>query len=235
VLHGYGSLVAAWGADVPVSLNTRAEKIDWSGLGVQVETPKGTVKGRVVLITVSTGILASGAVLFAPDLPDWKAEAIYSLPMGTENKMGVHFDTDVFGEDGRGHYSTWNQDRTMAKVDASVMGLNTAHVFVGGRYGIWLEKQGQQACHDSRQPLYRHRLEHRAMDLGIVGVRAAGTSAPARQSGAPSRRSSVLCWRSHCLWRAGYLPRGIPVRHPRRAGDCRNLGGWTLTIMYPIT
>ena len=148
VLHGYGSLVAAWGADVPVSLNSRAEKIDWSGLGVQVETPKGTVKGRVVLITVSTGILASGEVLFAPDLPDWKTEAIYNLPMGTENKMGVHFSTDVFGEDGRGHHSTWNHDGTMAKVDASVMGLNTAHVFVGGRYGIWLEKQGQQACHD---------------------------------------------------------------------------------------
>jgi monoamine oxidase len=28
------------------------------------------------------------------------------------------------------------------------MGLNTAAVFVGGRHGIWLEKQGQQACHD---------------------------------------------------------------------------------------
>ena len=148
VLHGYGNLVAAWGADVPVSLNTRAEKIDWSGPGVQVETPKGPVKGRVVLITVSTGILASGEILFAPDLPNWKSEAIYNLPMGTENKMGVHFDVDVFGADGRGHYSVWNDDGTTAKVDASVMGLNCAHVFVGGRYGIWLEKQGQQACHD---------------------------------------------------------------------------------------
>jgi monoamine oxidase len=147
-LHGYGNLVAAWGADVAVSLDTRVERIDWSGHGVKVETPKGTVAGRTVLSTVSTGILASGEVLFTPDLPDWKIEAINALPMGTENKMGIYFDEDVFGVDGRGHYSTWNDDGNAAKVDASVMGLNTAAVFVGGRHGIWLEKQGQQACHD---------------------------------------------------------------------------------------
>jgi len=148
VLHGYGNLVAARGADVAVSLNTRVERIDWSGPGVRVETSKGTVTGRTALSTVSTGILASGDVLFTPGLPDWKTEAIHDLPMGTENKIGVHFDTDVFGPDGRGFYSTWNDDGTTAKVDASVMGLNTAVVFVGGRHGIWLEKQGQQACHD---------------------------------------------------------------------------------------
>ncbi len=147
-LHGYGNLVAAWGADVAVSLNARVDRIDWSGTGVMVETPKGTIRGRTVLSTVSTGILASGDIRFAPDLPDWKIESINNLPMGTENKMGVHFDTGVFGTDGRGHYSTWNDDGITAKVDASVMGLNTAAVFVGGRHGVWLEKQGQQACHD---------------------------------------------------------------------------------------
>ncbi len=146
VLHGYGNLVAAWGADVPVSLNTRADRVNGSGSAIRVETPKGTVQGRVVLITVSTGVLASGELAFEPGLPDWKMEAIHHLPMGTENKMGVHFDTDVFGPDGRGHYTVWNDDGTAGKVDASVMGLNSAHVFAGGRFGIWLEKQGQQAC-----------------------------------------------------------------------------------------
>jgi monoamine oxidase len=146
--HGYGNLVAAWGADVAVSLNTRAERIDWSGPGVKVETPKGTITGRTVLSTVSTGILASGDIRFTPDLPDWKSEAIINLPMGTENKMGVYFDTDVFGADGRGHHSTWNDDGSSAKIDASVQGLNTAAVFIGGRHAVWLEKQGQQACRD---------------------------------------------------------------------------------------
>jgi len=145
---GYGNLVTAWGADVPVSLNTRVERIDWSGHGVAVQTPRGVIAGRTALCTVSTGILASGEILFTPDLPEWKTEAINALPMGVENKIGVHFDTDVFGADGRGHYSTWNNDGNAAKVDASVMGFNTAVVFVGGRHGIWLEKQGQRACHE---------------------------------------------------------------------------------------
>ena len=150
-LQGYGSLVAAWGADVTVSLNTRVEKIDWSGAGthgVQVETAKGTIKGRAALCTVSTGVLASGEIDFASGLPDWKIDAINNLPMGTENKMGVHFDKDVFGPDGRGHYSIWNDGGEAGKIDASVMGVNAAAVFVGGRHAVWLEKQGQQACHD---------------------------------------------------------------------------------------
>ena len=148
VLNGYGNLVAAWGAGVAVSLNTRVERIDWSGSGVTAQTPRGTIRGRAALCTVSTGILGSGEIEFTPGLPDWKAEAVAGLPMGTENKMGVYFDTDVFGADGRGHYTTWNDDGNMAKVHACVMGLNTAAVFVGGRHGVWLEKQGQQACHD---------------------------------------------------------------------------------------
>ena len=146
--HGYGNLVAAWGADVAVSLNTRVERIDWSGHGVMVETPKGTISGHTVLCTVSTGVLASGELLFTPSLPDWKTEAINGLPMALENKIGVYFDVDVFGADGRGHYTTWNDDGSAAKIDVSVMGFNTAVVFVGGRHGAWLSSQGQQACHD---------------------------------------------------------------------------------------
>jgi monoamine oxidase len=68
--------------------------------------------------------------------------------MGTENKIGVYFDADVFGVDGRGYYSTWNDDGNAAKVDVSAMGLNTAIVFVGGRHGVWLEKRDQQTCHN---------------------------------------------------------------------------------------
>ena len=147
-VRGYGSLVAAWGADVEVTLNARAERIDWSGAGVSVETPKGTVTARRALCTVSTGILGSGEISFWPPLPDWKQEAVLGLPMGTENKMGVAFDTDVFGDGGRGHYTLWNCDGATAKIDASAMGLNVAAVFVGGRHAVWLERQGPQACQD---------------------------------------------------------------------------------------
>ena len=145
---GYGKLVAAWGADVAVALNSRAEKITLTRQGVSVETSKGTITGRAIILTVSTGMLASGEIRFLPDLPDWKTTAITGLPMGTENKVGLHFDTDVFGPAGRGFYSTWNDDGSSAHIDVSVMGFNTAVILVGGSSAIALEELGPAAMQD---------------------------------------------------------------------------------------
>lgn len=152
ILNGYGNLVAQWAHDVDVSLNTRVDRIDWSGEGITVETSKGNLKARAVLSTVSNGILTAGDIRFTPDLPDWKTEAFMNLPIGTLNKTCVHFDKDVFGPDGRGFHNTWNdsgdESGNGCGIEASVMGLNTAVTFLGGRQAIWLEKQGQQAGHD---------------------------------------------------------------------------------------
>ena len=145
---GYGNLIKAWGADIDVELNTTVERVNWSGNMVRVETSRGTLEGRAVLITVSTGILASNAIRFDPGLPDWKVASYTALPTGTENKIGVHFDTDVFGPDGLGFHMTWNDNGEGAGFEASVNANNTAIVFTGGRHAVWLEKQGQQAGHD---------------------------------------------------------------------------------------
>jgi monoamine oxidase len=144
---GYGNLIASWAADVPVTLNAKAERVRLTRQGVAVETAQGTLTARAAIVTVSTGVLASGAIRFEPDLPDWMSEAIRGLPMGTENKIGLHFDADVFGPGGRGHFSTWNDDGSTAKIDVSVMGFDTAAVFVGGRQAIALEDLGAPAMH----------------------------------------------------------------------------------------
>ena len=148
VLNGFGNLIAKWGGDVSVSLNTKVESIDWSAAGVRVETNKGTLTGRAVLITVSTGVLAANHIKFKPGLPDWKSDAIHGLPQGTESKIAVHFNEDVFGPDGRGYHHTWTDDDEGSSFEASLMGQNVAIINTGGRFGIWLEKQGQQAGHD---------------------------------------------------------------------------------------
>lgn len=145
VVQGYGSLVAAWGADVPVFLEAPVERIDWSGNPVRVETPKGTITGRAVLVTVSTGVLGAGSIGFHPRLPDWKQAAVHDLPMGTENKIGVHFDKDVFGDEGRAYYTAWTDAGAAARVDAGVMGFDTAVVLVGGSQAIPLEEEGPRA------------------------------------------------------------------------------------------
>ena len=147
VKNGYGNLVAAWGADVDVALNHKVERIDYRGPGVRVETVNGTLKARAVLSTVSTGVLAAQQIEFLPALPDNKLAAIAGLPCGTENKICLYFDRDVFGADGRGFHFAWNGEFA-GGFEASVMGQNTAIVFTGGRLAIWLEKQGPQASED---------------------------------------------------------------------------------------
>jgi monoamine oxidase len=145
---GFGNLVKAWGADVDVILNCAVEKVDWSGSGVTVETVKGTIHARTALVTVSTGILAANKIQFDPVLPDWKTDAYFGLPTGTLNKICLHFDKNVFGRNGLGLIATWSEDGNHALIEASVNDNNTAIVYIGGRQGVWLEKQGQQASYD---------------------------------------------------------------------------------------
>ena len=147
VKNGYGNLVAAWGADVEVALNHKVERIDFRGAGVRVETVHGTLDARTALSTVSNGVLAAQQIDFQPGLPDSKLAAIAGLPCGTENKVCLYFERDVFGAEGRGFHSAWTDD-IAGGFEASLMGQNTAIVFTGGRHAIWLENQGQQASED---------------------------------------------------------------------------------------
>ena len=72
VLKGYGNLVAAWGADVPVTLNTKVERVSWLGKMPFVETPRGKLYAKAIIYTVSTGIMSANDIEFVPGLPDWK-------------------------------------------------------------------------------------------------------------------------------------------------------------------
>ena len=89
VIDGHGALVAAWAADVPVTLGAAAQRVVMTRDGVAVETPCGTITGRTALITVSTGVLASGRIGFEPELPSWKTTAAEEVPLGVHNKIAV--------------------------------------------------------------------------------------------------------------------------------------------------
>ena len=148
VRRGYGNLVAQWGRDVNVALNTKVESIDWSGNGVVVETNKGTIRARCLISTVSNGIIAAQQLQFQPRLPDWKMDAFLGVPMGAENKFGVHFTKDIFAPEDSGHFQAWSDDAQGAYIDVNLVSTNVVTVFVGGRFSIWMEKQGQDAARE---------------------------------------------------------------------------------------
>ena len=89
VVDGYGALVAVWAADVPVTLDAAAQRVVMTRDGVAVETARGTAAGRTALVTVSTDVLASGRIVFEPELPSWKATAAQEVPLGVHNKIAI--------------------------------------------------------------------------------------------------------------------------------------------------
>ena len=147
-LAGYGNLVALWGSDVEVSLNSRVNSVDWSGAEVQVNTGKGSISAKCVICTVSTGVLAAQHIDFIPQLPDWKMAAIQGLAMGGENKIGVHFTRDIFDPEASGYYQAWSSEAQGAYIDVNLMANRVVSVFIGGRFSAWMEKQGPQAAHE---------------------------------------------------------------------------------------
>lgn len=91
VPSGYGTLVARYGAGVPVSLDTVASAIDWTGQGVSVTTDKGVIRARAAVITVPLGVLKAERIRFTPGLPREMLSALDGLAMGALSKLLLHF------------------------------------------------------------------------------------------------------------------------------------------------
>lgn len=98
VIDGFGTVLARLADTLPVRYAAPVDRIDWSGARhIRVMTPDGILHARAVILTVSTGILASG-LRFYPRLPDWKRAAIADLPMGSCNKVALRFEGPVFAD-----------------------------------------------------------------------------------------------------------------------------------------
>jgi monoamine oxidase len=85
---GLGDFVARRLA-TPAWLDTPATRIAWDGPGVRVDTPRGTLQAAACILTVSTGVLAAGAIRFDPPLPAAVEAAADALPMGLATKVAL--------------------------------------------------------------------------------------------------------------------------------------------------
>jgi monoamine oxidase len=143
VASGFGNLVAQYGANVPVTLNSAVLKIDSSGPRLKLDTVKGRIHADKVVLTVSNGVLAARDIEFSPALPDWKLDAIDGLPLGSHTRIAMMFDKPVLRElpafftvntSGDGPIAFRNQP----------FGYDYVEVVTGGRMGEWMEKSGER-------------------------------------------------------------------------------------------
>src|SRR5262249_44780010 len=73
--QGYGALLAKLAAPVPITLSTPVTRIEM-GDRLVVETEKGRLGARAVIITASTDVILSGDIKFAPELPKRQLDAL---------------------------------------------------------------------------------------------------------------------------------------------------------------
>ncbi len=129
----------------PVRLNTAATAIRWDGPGVVVETTAGSLRAAACIVTVSTGLLASGALRFTPALPPATQEAIDGLPMGVLNKVALR----AAGADRLDVPDSCGVDQFVPAIDAPAMtmlawphGRDHVICFTGGSHAAEAERTG---------------------------------------------------------------------------------------------
>jgi monoamine oxidase len=154
VEDGMGPLVGACLPAAPdeIWLETPVQRIAWQRPHgrVAVTTPRGTLTCKACIVTVSTGVLAAGAIRFSPDLPDLVSDAIAGLPMGLLTKVALR----AAGDDRLDLPSFCSVDRPVALGEAAMFfnawpfGHDHLVGFVGGTAAWGLARAGNKAAED---------------------------------------------------------------------------------------
>jgi monoamine oxidase len=146
--QGYGALLAEHAAGLPIRLSTPVTMIYWGGKALIVETNKGDLRPRAVILTVSTNMLNEDKIEFIPPLPKRPLEAASRLSLGSldhivldmpGNPLGLQQDDMVFERMHGGH---------SAALLANVSGTGLHMVEVGGDFGRDLSAQSGSAMID---------------------------------------------------------------------------------------
>ncbi|MGE0749104.1 MAG: flavin monoamine oxidase family protein [Variibacter sp.] len=144
--QGVGAALVKLADGLPIRLSTHATRIVTYGRGVaEVETTKGTLRARAVIVTVSTGVLASGKLRFDPVLPKRQADAIARLSPGIYEHVALEIPGNVLGlENDDLIFDKSDGPRTAALV-GNVSGTSLCLVDVAGKFGAGLAAQGEAA------------------------------------------------------------------------------------------
>lgn len=143
--QGYGAILAKLAEGLPVRLATAVTRIDWSGRGVNVETPAGTIRGRAAVVTASTAVLASGAIRFAPAIPKRQLDAIQALSCGAYEHLIVHLPDNPIDAKPDQAFVVKADTTATAKALARIGGSDWWYLDIGGRFARDLAAAGPAA------------------------------------------------------------------------------------------
>jgi monoamine oxidase len=143
VRRGYGALMAAYGASLPVAFDCAVSLVDHSRKRLRIETSKGTLTADRVIVTVPTNLIADQTIRFFPALPD-KVDAATRLPLGLADKVMLALDDpESLPKEGNLRGATMRTE--MGTFHLRPFGQPCIEGFFGGRYARALEDAGDGA------------------------------------------------------------------------------------------
>jgi len=143
--QGFGALLAGQAAGIPVRVSTPVTQIDTNRVGrVEARTARGTIGGRYAIVTVSTGVLGSGTIAFAPELPKRQLDAIARLKPASFDHIGLELAGNPLGLQRDDLVFEKSAGSETAALLANISGTPLATVSVGGRFGRELSRKGEK-------------------------------------------------------------------------------------------
>lgn len=149
--RGYSYLLESMLSDANISDTIRygqmVRSISYTEQGVVVESQDNIFQADHVIITVSVGVLQSGAIAFHPSLPEWKSDAANKFGMGQLLKIFFEFPSQfwpeeefhMYASETRGYYPVWqNMNHPTA------LGPGPPHVLMVSLTGPEAERVRQQ-------------------------------------------------------------------------------------------
>jgi monoamine oxidase len=143
--QGLGTLIAKLGDGLPISLATPATRLSWSGRDVTVETQAGKIAGRAAIVTVSSDVLTSGALKFAPELPKRTLDAASKVSLGSYDHIALQLPGNPLGLSRDDVVIEQSKDLKTAFMIANMGGSSLCSIDVAGSFGRDLSAQGEAA------------------------------------------------------------------------------------------
>jgi monoamine oxidase len=143
VRRGYGALMAAYGASLPLAFHCNVTLIDHSGPRLRIESSRGTLTASQAIITVPTNLIADESIRFHPALPS-KVDAARGLPLGLADKVMLALEQpeDLPSE---GNLRAATMRTEMGTYHLRPFGQPCIEGFFGGRFAQALEDAGDGA------------------------------------------------------------------------------------------
>jgi monoamine oxidase len=146
VRKGYGALLAALAEPLPIAFDAAVSRIDQRGRDIVIDTSRGRVAARCVVIAVPTAILAGEALRFDPALPA-KLDAANGLPLGLADKLFFEFTGCMDDLDPSGDIFMVGSTtrRATMSYQARPFGRPIIQCFFGGEFAAAMEREGLAA------------------------------------------------------------------------------------------